>query len=312
MAKTVAWPGHVLDFIRLGRPHFLAGGFILNGLGAAVALYAGAPLSLAALLGSQVVITATQAMTHYSNDFFDQVADRANRSPTHWSGGSRMLTEGRLAPAVALGAALALAAVALAAAAFLTLVTDTGPFTLPLAALLVALAWSYSSPPIRLHARGLGEVVGALVVSVLTPLFGYYVQAGHWSWLPFLAILPLYPLQFAMLISVSLPDAAGDAAAGKRTLRVLLGGRRTAQVYALALFAAYAALPMAVAAGLPAWAGLALLLPAPLAAWQGWRVTGGAWADPRRWNSVAFWTIALLMGSAGVELLAFAWSAALR
>ena len=84
----------MLAFIKLGRPLFLGGGFVMYGLGAALAAYAGARIDWALYAWGQLAVTATQLMTHYSNDYFDVAADRANRTPTRWSGGSRVLAEG--------------------------------------------------------------------------------------------------------------------------------------------------------------------------------------------------------------------------
>ena len=98
MAATAPRSNRVLDFVRLGRPMFLAGGFLLYALGAAMAFAAGAPLRPAALLWGQVAVSAIQLMTHYSNEYFDLAADRANQTPTRWAGGSRVLIEGRLPP----------------------------------------------------------------------------------------------------------------------------------------------------------------------------------------------------------------------
>jgi hypothetical protein len=50
---------------------------------------------------------------------------------------------------------------------------------------------------------------------------------------------------------------------------------------------------------------VALLLPLPLAAWLAWRMARGAWRDPAAWNGLAFWSIGLLMASAGLALAAF-------
>ncbi|MFQ5594818.1 MAG: prenyltransferase, partial [Anaerolineae bacterium] len=77
MRTKAHWPTRILSLIRMGRPHFLAGGFLLHGLGVVIALYTGEPLNLSALLWGQVAITATQLMTHYSNEFFDLPADQA-------------------------------------------------------------------------------------------------------------------------------------------------------------------------------------------------------------------------------------------
>jgi len=87
----------VLAFVRLGRPQFLVGGFVLYGLGAALAAAGGAPLDRWRYACGQIVVTLTQLMTHYANDYFDLEADRANLTPTRWSGGSRVLPGGALA-----------------------------------------------------------------------------------------------------------------------------------------------------------------------------------------------------------------------
>ena len=82
---------------------------MLYGLGAAVATRQHS-LDVRAYVWGQAAITATQLMTHYANDYFDLAADRANTTPTQWSGGSRVLAEGALSPRVALWAARVLGA----------------------------------------------------------------------------------------------------------------------------------------------------------------------------------------------------------
>jgi 1,4-dihydroxy-2-naphthoate octaprenyltransferase len=310
--STAILPARIVSFVRLGRPLFLAGGFVMHGLGVAVALYGGATLKLPALLWGQVAITATQLMTHYSNDYFDLAADRANQTPTAWSGGSRVLAEESFPAGVALAAALVFALIALGAGLVLASLPGSGRWTLPLLLLALVLAWEYSAPPLRLHAHGLGQLTGTVVISALTPLIGYYLQGGRFVPVPalmplLLAIFPLCCLQFAMLIGVDIPDVVGDAAAGKRTLVVRIGPARAASLYLLATLLAYASLPLLALAGLP-WAvaaapGLAL----PIAIWQMLRTARGAWSEPKRWNSLIFGAIALLMATAVLETLAFLW-----
>lgn len=292
-------------FIRLGRPIFLAGGFLLNGLGVAMALYAGASLNVAALVWGQVAITSIQWMTHYSNEYFDVAADRANLKPTRWAGGSRVLVSGRLRPQVALAAGWTLAGIALVAAMVLALWVRPGPWTLPLLFAGLLLSWAYSAPPLRLHSRGLGELAIAIVVAGLTPLVGYYLQAGRLSWLPVLAVLPLCALQMAQSLAIELADLEGDAAVGKRTVVVRLGRPTAARLMIAAMALAYAMLPWLAWLGLPRWVVGAILLPLPVAAWQAWRLARGAYADPQQWDSIAFVGIGLVMGTAALELVAF-------
>lgn len=294
-------------FLRLGRPLFLVGGVVLYGLGVALAGYAGAELRWLALLWGQVAVTATQLTTHYSNEYYDLPADLANAATTRWSGGSRVLPAGGVAPEVALRAAVGSALAAGAAGLVLALLVRPGPWTLPLLVLALALAWGYSGPPTRLHSRGLGEVFGALLLTGLTPTFGYYLQLGRLEPWILLVLLPLCCLQFAMLVTVSLPDVAGDRAVGKRTLAVILGGGWVARLAAMAVVAAFAAVPLWLAADLPPPAALALAAWSPLAVWQAWRLIR-RWDDPGSWGSLGFWGIGLVMGPAASLLVAFAWA----
>ena len=292
----------VLAFIKLGRPKFLVGGFVLYGLGAALAVRGGAAFDLRRFLWGQLVVTAAQLMTHYANDYFDLAADRANRTPTAFSGGSRVLVGQTLRPAVALGAARVLALISIGAALMLTRRAGGGP--LPLAAAMIGLAWGYSAPPLRLCARGLGELTTALVVTLLVPLVGYYLQAHTLDVAIFLAAALPCALQFAMLLAIEFPDAAGDEATGKRTLVVRIGAPAAARLYAVITLVAFGALPFFARAGLPARIATAPALLVPVAAWQGLRVARGAYGDPARWESVAFWSVALLIASSGLELAA--------
>ncbi len=301
------WLDAWLTFIRLGRPHFLAGGVLLYGLGVITALCAGTSLNLPALLWGQVAVTATQWMTHYSNEYFDLPADRMNPTPTRWAGGSRVLVEGRLSPHVALLATGALGSVALTAMMVVAFRTRPGPLALPLLLTAFSLALGYSAPPLQLHSRGLGEATVAFVVPGLTPLVGYYLQAGRLDRLPLLMVVPLCCLQFAMLLAIEFPDAVGDALAGKRTLVVRLGGARAARLYGMVVLLAYASLPLLVRLGLPPPVALAAAWGAPLALWQVRRVLGGAWSAPQRWDSLALWSIVLLMGTAVAEGVAALW-----
>lgn len=306
--KSTAYlsPGQrVTSFIRLGRPLHLVGGVVFNGLGITIALYQGVSINWPAAVWCQIAITATQLMTHYSNDYFDQDADAATTTPTRWSGGSRVLPQELLPARAALLAALGLVAITLMTVMVLVAGNLITPLVTVLFILSLILAWSYSSPPLRLNRHGLGEVTGALLVPGLTTLIAYMVQAGGVSRLPLLAAAPLVCFQFAMLLSVNFPDAVGDARVGKRTLIVIFGPERGGTLFAGSLVLAYLQLPVLVWIGLPLEVALAILLAAPIAIWQLWRISHGATTNPARWNALAFWSIGLLLGSALLEMAAF-------
>jgi 1,4-dihydroxy-2-naphthoate octaprenyltransferase len=294
-------------FIRLGRPLFLVGGFVFYGLGAAIAAFAqgGRAIDWRRYVWGQVAVTAAHLMTHYCNDYFDFDADRANATPTRWSGGSRVLPAGELPREAALIAALALALLACVATAILIGYAGAPWGVAALMAAIVFLSWEYSAPPLRLHSTGWGELDVAVVVSGLVPLTGFFVQAMQWRLLPFVAIAPLAGLQLTMLLSIEFPDAAGDAATGKRTLVVRHGAEWAAAFYRGILIAVYLSLLLLVRFGLLPIAAGAALLTSPIAAWQFWRMRRGAFREPARWESIAFWSVALLVVTSALELVGF-------
>ncbi len=188
-------------------------------------------------------------MTHYANDYFDRHAD-TRAVPTPYSGGSGVLVEGLLAPGVALRAALVAATVG--AAGVLGLATFAGrPAAALLGCAVGALAWSYSAPPLRLLARGLGELDTALVVAVLVPLSAFAAQGAALDLRAVASTLPAAAAMFAMMLAVEYPDIVADAAGGKINLVVRLGAGGARPVGIAFVAAVYGALGFAVAAGAP-------------------------------------------------------------
>ncbi len=293
----------IVAFLRLGRPLFLVGGFVLYGLGAAIASH-GRAIDVRLYALGQLVVTAFQLMTHYANDYFDYEADCANVTPTAWSGGSRVLVAGDVPRATALVAAQVLAAMGIVATLALALTPGAGPLVVPIAAAMLALSWEYSAPPLRLCARGVGELVTALVVTGLVPWLGYYLQArgGGGAGVLIAAITPLACLQAAMVIAIDFPDAAGDAATRKQTLVVRLGAARAARVQVAFVVAAYVALAIGACTVLPARMALAGAASLPIAAWRCVRIADHR--DPSAWERLGFWAIAVLMTTAMAELVA--------
>lgn len=299
---TVPRVSTLAAFVRLGRPLFLGGGFLLFGLGAAIAALHGHTIDVRRYVLGQLAVTTFQLMTHYANDYFDYDADCANATPTRWSGGSRVLTAGELPRRVALHTALVLAALGLAVSFVLGL--DAPVLVWPTLLAIVALAWAYSAPPLRLCAAGLGEIDTAVVVTGLVPWLGFYLQAPDLVGLRTLlvAIVPLGLLQFAMLLAIELPDAAGDAATGKRTLVVRLGAERAARLYVAVTAGAYVWLPVAVVLGLPISVAFAAAVPLPVAIWRMVRIVDHR--DRAAFERLTFFAVALLVVTAAAELVA--------
>jgi 1,4-dihydroxy-2-naphthoate polyprenyltransferase len=298
--KNVA---ELVAFIRLGRPLFLGGGFVMYALGAAIAAAYGPGIDVDRYVLGQLAVTSFQLMTHYANDYFDVEADRANATPTRWSGGSRVLTDGTLAPRVAWNAALALACIGLLLS--VRLASSGPPWTMPTLLAILFLAWEYSAPPLRLCGSGFGEIDTAVVVTGLVPWLAFYVQAPDLAGVQalVLAIVPLVLLQVAMLLAIGVPDAAGDEKTGKRTLVVRLGVRRAALLYVAVTLAAYGWLPIAYALGLPGRVALAAAIPLPVAVWRALRIAEHH--DRDAFERLTFFAVFLLVATGVCELVAF-------
>lgn len=207
-------------FFRLARPAFLIGGFAGFALGAAVARFDGYALDWRAYLWGQLIVTSFHLMVHFANDYFDRETDRAE-ARTPWSGGSGVLPSGELPPWVAIVAARACAAIGVLA---VLRVMSAGDLWLGIVGLAIGgLAWVYSAPPLRLMARGLGELDTVAVVALLVPLAGYAAFARTFGPHALLATIPGACAMFAMMLAVEIPDVAVDEASGKRNLVVRWG-----------------------------------------------------------------------------------------
>jgi 1,4-dihydroxy-2-naphthoate octaprenyltransferase len=296
---------HLAAFVRLGRPIFLFGGFAFYGLGAAMAGARAPALDWRRFGWGQLAVTAIQLMTHYANDYFDLEADRANTTPTQWSGGSRVLPNGELAPRVALVTSLVLAGIGVLATLVLALGLSAPLPVCLLVLVALGLAWAYSAPPFRLHSRGLGELDTAVIMTLLFPLVGYGLQVDAIDLPAVVGVAPLFFLQFAMILAVEFPDELGDASVGKRTLVVRLGAGRAGWLYIFILTLPYLSLFGLTRVGMPEPAALAILTLSPLAAYLALKVACGGHCEPRSWNRIAFLTTALLVSSAVLELGAF-------
>jgi 1,4-dihydroxy-2-naphthoate octaprenyltransferase len=248
-------------FVRLSRVKFLMGGLLGVALGTVVAAYErGGRIDWRTALWAQAGVTAFQLMTHYANDYFDRDADvRAQRTP--FSGGSGVLVDGSLAPAIALRAALTCLLLGLLACGVLFSSGRSGAGLVLLA--IAAGAWAYSAPPLRLLARGLGELDTALVVAVLVPLAACLAQGITPGVRMLASTLPGAAAMFAMMLCVEAPDSAVDAASGKRNLLVRNGRRILARWGPAAVVLAFAGVALALGAGAPPTLGLLQALSLP-------------------------------------------------
>lgn len=243
------------SFLRLTRPEFLLGGIVLYWMGTR----AGGDLSAGRYLLGQALVTSIQLVAQYANEFFDIDADTAHDNRTWFSGGSGVLATGRLEPIVAWRAAmiagLASIAVMIAAIPVDWRLTAVG-------AVALAGSWWYSAPPPRLVAGGYGELATAVIVGALVPLTGALAAGDIDRALLVSFAAPTTLVSLALLLAVHAPDASSDAAVGKKTLFVRLGGARSILVHRGVAAASVISI-VGMAAWRPPWSTL-LALPGAL------------------------------------------------
>lgn len=301
-----------LSLFRLGRPKFLLGGFALYGLGVLCSLSLGEPFLLGVFLWGQLAVTAIQLTTHYSNDYFDYHADVANRTPTRWSGGSRVLVRVELPRISALVAASICAVIACLAMGLLVKSEGVSPrIVFPLLGTMLLLSWSYSSPPLRLHSRGFGEPTVAVVVPFLTPLSGFVLQTERLHLLPVLFALPLVALQLNMLFTLQFPDEQGDRRVGKNTWVVLFGAQSIAWLSSVLIVGAFSFSFLVAGRLLPSLTNWAWVFLLPLGTFQLFRLLRGDFRQQEAWASLAFGSVALFFLATVADLFVVAHAAGL-
>jgi 1,4-dihydroxy-2-naphthoate octaprenyltransferase len=200
-----------------------------------------------------------------ANDVFDTMsgADAANRTPTQFSGGSRVIHYGLMSLRQMALLAAAFYAIAIAIGFFLAATRGFWPIFW-LGAAGVAISVAYTAPPFRLVHRGLGEICVALGFGPIMLLGAYYVQAQGFTWEAFYVSLPVAILIALVLYVNEIPDRSGDAAAGKRTLPVRLSKDAVINLYTALIVATYLLIGVGAITGLIVRPTLIALLTIPL------------------------------------------------
>jgi 1,4-dihydroxy-2-naphthoate polyprenyltransferase len=201
-----------------------------------------------------------QIGVNLANDFHDGVrgVDTAERL------GPPRLTSSGLAPARSVLFA-ALASVLVAGLSGLALAAVTTWWLVPIGALAMLALWLYSGGPRPYAELGLGEVMVFLFFGVMATAGSAYVQPETVPAAAWWASVPIGLLAVAILVANNLRDIPTDAVAGKRTLAVRLGDRRTRTLYRVCIVGAFAGIVLGTLVdvldegrGLSRWSLLAL------------------------------------------------------
>jgi len=250
------------------RLEFLPASVLPVFVGAALAFYRMGVWNWPLFVGCVFGVGAIHVGANVLNDYFDHCSggDAANREFVRpFTGGTRLIQQGVLAPRTVLRMGLACLAAGVLVGIYL--VFRVGPGVLWFMAPAAAAALAYSVPRVGLASLGLGEPAVAIVFGVLTVMGSYFVQTGVVSAESFWVSLPIAVLIVAVLFINQFQDFRADREVGKRNWVVRLGRRRSAYVYAFLMALSIALLLGGAAAGLfpgfLAWAALAGVLAVP-------------------------------------------------
>jgi len=201
-----------------------------------------------------------QVGVNLANDYHDGVRGVDTRERL----GPPRLTSSGLAPARSVLIA-SLGCILVAGVSGLALAAATTWWLVPIGALAMLALWLYSGGPRPYAELGLGEVMVFLFFGVMATAGSAYVQAETVAAAAWWASVPMGLLAVAILVANNLRDIPTDAVAGKRTLAVRLGDRRTRTLYRVCIVGPFAAIVLGTlvdvldeGSGLSPWSLLAL------------------------------------------------------
>lgn len=224
-------------YLKALRAPFLAGSLVPVIIGAAFAL-SSKTFSLWLLLLCAVGITGLHLGANLLNDYFDaKGSDPINMRVTPFSGGSRVIQDGELAPRMVLFMALFFFAIGFAVGIWLICLNR--PLVIPIGLLGLGAGWAYSAPPLQLMSRGWGEAVIFFAFGPLVTLGTYYVMSGSLSWPAFAMGVPQGFFIAGVIWINQFPDYEADRRANKRNLVVRLGPGNSRYLYCFIMLMAF-------------------------------------------------------------------------
>jgi 1,4-dihydroxy-2-naphthoate octaprenyltransferase len=295
-------------FLRLSRPLFLMGGFLLYGLGTAIATYLGKPIDWSLYILGQFLVTSIQLMAQAMVAFFDGAPTREVTFRSLFSGDRKALDPEHLPYTAALISTIVTLTISATLAALLLIVKNVS--FVPWAFMLMGFfaAFFFSTPPVKLITSGVGEIIASIVVASFVPIISFTLQTGELHRLLPMSTVPLVALLFAAFIASEFPDYASDLKRDRKTLMVRLGWETAMKLHDLAILFAILSFLTAYVLGLPDRVALGALISFPLAIAQIWQLNRIKAGLPPRWRTFTLSALALFAMTTYLELMGYIFS----
>lgn len=208
----------LLNWIQASRVPSVINIFIPLLFGVAISKYTPTFIEISLLLGLSFLFSLTIV---FLNDAADVDADENNTNYTLYSGGSRVIQDGKISQKSLAKAGYSVALLLVIVGVVLSILTkNTFLFLYPIASILLLFCYSYS--PIKLNYRGGGELLQGIGCGIILPMFGYSLYTGN-HFFDLAILLPYCFFHTASSIGTSLPDLEADVKSNKRTIAAVYG-----------------------------------------------------------------------------------------
>lgn len=289
---------NILLWLKAMRLPFLTGTLVPVVLGTAIAWNMTGAVNWKLFLLVLIGVSFAHIGANMTNDFFDHKTtnDENNKYYSQFSGGSRVIQDGLIAPQKVLAVAL-LTLIGASVIGLYLVWTLKSFFVLFLGIIGVAIAYSYTALPFKLGYRGFGELIVGFCFGPLTVVGAYYVQAKEFDMMPLWASVPV-GIWIALVLYINeFPDKDADESVNKKTLVVRLGKQKGIKVYHLFLWLTYIYVVAGVLAGYftPYLLVILLTLPIALKAYMTSKVNFSKIAELRPANAMTI-VLHLLVG----------------
>ncbi len=217
----------------LSRPPFHTVGILPFVLGTILAYKINSVFSLEIFLLGVSGVILIMLSTYHSGEYFDYQGDviSSRLHENKFAGGTRILPNGKISPLVPFRTSIITLILAGIIGIILQFVLKTGHYTLLLGCLGAFSGFFYSTKPIRLVQRGVGEIFIGFCYGWLPVASAYYIQTSaihpviHWM------AIPIGITIFNVILLNEFPDYEADKATGKKNLLYRLGKKSGNFIY---------------------------------------------------------------------------------
>ena len=243
----------IAGWVTLSRPSFHTVGILPFILGTVLAYRIDSVFSMEVFILGVSAVILIMLSTYHLGEYFDyredEISQRLYRS--RFAGGSGVIPAGNIPRSVALRTGIAAFILAGIIGIILQFVLKTGPYTLLLGCLGAFPGFFYSTRPVRLVQRGIGEIIIGFCYGWLPIASAYYIQTAsihptiHWLSIPVALTI------FNVILLNEYPDYESDKATGKKNLLYRIGKKNGEFLYVAASLLASMAMLTAPLRGIP-------------------------------------------------------------